>query len=184
MNLQSKRFNSGLVTIRVAMPDDTTHRDETHPAESRHFLENCLFYSVNAFARQLLKLAEAGFAPLKLSPAHASFLLILYENPGINPKKLGTLLQLTPSTITRFIDALAKKNLVERKKNGKTTAIFPTDQGLALKPAIARAYKTFYLNYTRILGPETVHHLARQINRAGTRLDKISAPDTGHDSDL
>lgn len=166
------------------MADDTTDRDESHRDDSRHFLEDCLFYSVNAFSRQLLKLAEAGFAPLKLSPAHASFLLILYENPGINSKKLGAMLQLTPSTITRFIDALAKKKLVKRKKHGKTIAIFPTDKGLALKPAIARAYKGFYLNYTRILGPETVHNLARQIHRANTRLTRASASDTGHDSDL
>lgn len=161
------------------MADDTTHREE-----SRHFLEDCLFYSVNAFTRQLLKMAEAGFAPLKLSPAHASFLLILYDNPGINPKKLGILLQLTPSTITRFIDALAKKKLVKRKKHGKTIAIFPTDKGLAFKPAIAHAYKAFYLNYTQILGPETAHNLARQIREANASLARVSASGTGHDSDL
>ena len=153
-------------------------------AESRHFLEDCLFYSVNAFSRQLLKMADARFAPLKLSPAHASFLLILYENPGINSKKLGTLLQLTPSTITRFIDALAKKKLVKRKKHGKTIAIFPTDKGLALKPAIAQAYKAFYLNYTQILGLETAHSLARQIREANAGLTRVLASDTGHDSDL
>ncbi len=161
------------------MAEDTSHRDD-----SLHFLEDCLFYSVNTFSRQLLKLAEAGFASLKLSPAHASFLLILYDNPGINPKKLGILLQLTPSTITRFIDALAKKKLVKRKKHGKTVAIFPTDKGLALKPAIAQAYKDFYLNYTRILGDETIHNLARQINQANAKLAKDFASDTGHDPDL
>jgi len=94
------------------------------------------------------------------------------------------LLQLTPSTITRFIDALAQKKLVERRKHGKTIAIFPTDQGLALKPSIARAYKAFYLNYTRILGTDTARDLARQINRAGTRLGAITSSDTGYDSDL
>lgn len=161
------------------MLEDTPHRED-----SPHFLENCLFYSVNAFSRQLLKMAETVFAPLKVSPAHASFLLILYDNPGINPKKLGILLQLTPSTITRFIDALAKKKLVKRKKHGKTVAIYPTDKGLALKPAIAQAYKDFYLNYTRILGHETVHDLARQINQANAELAKDVASDTGHASDL
>lgn len=170
--------------LRVAMPEDTPHRDDTHTPASRHFLDDCLFYSVNAFSRQLLKMAEAGFAPLKLSPAHASFLLILYDNPGINPKKLGILLQLTPSTITRFIDALAKKKLVKRKKHGKTIAIFPTDKGLSLKPAIARTYKDFYLTYARILGPETAHNLARQIRGANADLAKVLSSDTGHDSNL
>jgi DNA-binding MarR family transcriptional regulator len=170
--------------LRVAMPEDTPHRDDSHTPASRHFLDDCLFYSVNAFSRQLLKMAETGFAPLELSPAHASFLLILYDNPGINSKKLGILLQLTPSTITRFIDALAKKKLVKRKKQGKTIAIFPTDKGLALKPAIARAYKDFYLNYVQILGPDTAHTLARQIRRASADLAKVLSSDTGHDSNL
>ncbi len=93
--------------------------------ESRHFLESCLFYNVNALSRQLLKLAEAAFAPLKLSPAHASLLLVLYDNPGIHPKKLGELLQLTPSTITRFIDVLAKKKTGEKKNSANTLPSFP-----------------------------------------------------------
>ncbi|MDT8378891.1 MAG: MarR family transcriptional regulator [Desulfotignum sp.] len=152
--------------------------------ESHHFLEACLFYNVNAFSRQLLKLAEVEFAPLKLSPAHASLMLILYDNPGINPKKLGELLQLTPSTITRFIDALAGKKLVRRKNRGKTIAIFPTEKGLEAKSAIAEAYKAFYLAYTRMLGSEYAHRLALQIHESGQRLAGTTSSDTHHDSDV
>ena len=151
--------------------------------ESRHFLEACLFYNVNALSRQLLKLAEAAFAPLKLSPAHASLLLVLYDNPGIHPKKLGELLQLTPSTITRFIDVLAKKKLVRRKKLGKHIAIFPTEKGLDAKPAIAQAYKEFYLRYTRLLGTGYARRLALQIHHAGQRLTD-STSENIHDPDI
>lgn len=168
----------------MARPDDTERRGELNLSESRHFLEACLFYNVNAFSRQLLKLAEAEFAPLKLSPAHASLLLILYDNPGINPKKLGDLLQLSPSTITRFIDALARKQLVTRKNCGKNIALFPTQKGVEIKPAIAQAYKAFYLAYTRMLGGGNAHRLAMQIHQAGQRMAGILAPDTPHDSDL
>jgi len=149
-----------------------------------HFLEGCLFFNVNAFSRQMLKLAETSFGPLKLSPAHASLMLILYENPGISPKKLGKLLQLTPSTITRFIDALAKKKLVKRKSSGKTSAIFSTEKGHAVKPAIARAYQEFYHNYTRILGTGNAHSLALQISRANEAFLELSGSDPGHDQKL
>ncbi|MFN2356699.1 MAG: MarR family winged helix-turn-helix transcriptional regulator [Desulfotignum sp.] len=149
-----------------------------HP---HHFLEDCLFFNINAFSRQLLKLAETSFAPLKLSPAHASLMLILYENPGISPKKMGELLQLSPSTITRFIDSLAKKKLVKRKSRGKASALYATDRGNDLKPAIARAYKAFYLNYTRILGAGCAHSLALQINQANGKLARFSISDPGHD---
>ena len=149
-----------------------------------HFLEGCLFFNVNAFSRQMLKLAETSFAPLQLSPAHASLMLLLYENPGISPKKLGKLLQLTPSTITRFIDALAKKKLVKRKSSGKTTALFPTDKGHDVKPAIARAYQEFYHNYTRILGTDKAHCLALEISRANEAFFGLSGSDPDHVPDL
>jgi DNA-binding MarR family transcriptional regulator len=152
--------------------------------ESRHFLESCLFYNVNALSRQLLKLAEAAFAPLKLSPAHASLLLVLYDNPGIHPKKLGELLQLTPSTITRFIDVLAKKKLVRRKKLGKHIAIFPTEKGLEAKPVIAQAYKEFYLEYTHLLGTEYAQRMALQIHQAGQRLTDSFSSENTHDPDI
>ncbi|MCG8565604.1 MAG: MarR family transcriptional regulator, partial [Desulfobacterales bacterium] len=77
-----------------------------------NFLSSCLFFNTNAFSRQLLKLAENAFRPLKLSPAHASLLLQVYEMPGISPKDLSQKLHLTPSTITRFIDALVKRKLL------------------------------------------------------------------------
>lgn len=168
------------------MINDTTAREEkSQKSESRrHFLEDCLFFSVNAISRQLLKLAEAEFASLKLSPAHASLMLILYDNPGINPKKLGEFLQLSPSTITRFIDSLARKKLVRRKNCGKNIAIFPTQKGLEMKPAIAQAYKAFYLAYTRMLGDGYAHRLAMQIHQAGQRLAGASAPENFHDPDL
>lgn len=71
----------------MTLPENSTpSRNEPLRAESHHFLEACLFYNVNALSRQLLKMAEAAFAPLKLSPAHASLLLVLYDNSGINPK--------------------------------------------------------------------------------------------------
>ncbi len=167
----------------MPMPDDTDSIGEPDVYESRHFLEGCLFYNVNAFSRQLLKMAEAEFVSLKLSPAHASLMLILYENPGINPKRLGELLQLTPSTITRFIDALARKNLVKRKNCGKHIEIFPTSKGMEAKSAVAEAYKAFYQAYTRMLGSANAHRLALQINRASQRLAGIEEKDS-HGPDL
>ena len=167
------------------MPQDSdSFTNNSLKTESGHFLEACLFYNVNVLSRQLLKLAEQAFAPLKLSPAHASLLLILYDHPGINPKKLGELLQLTPSTITRFIDVLAKKELVRRQKKGKQIAIFSTEKGLEAKSAIAQAYIEFYLSYTHLLGTGYAQRLALQIHDAGQRLTDSLSSENSHDPDL
>ena len=135
-----------------------------------NFLESCLFFNTNALSRYLLKLAEKEFKHLKLSPAHASLLLLLYDTPGISPKQLSQDLHLTPSTITRFVDVLEKKGLVIRKTKGKSASISPSKKGLELKRAVAVAYKKLYLKYTRILGSNTARQLSFNILKANQKI--------------
>jgi len=134
-----------------------------------NFLESCLFFNTNGLSRYLLKLAENEFKDLKLSPAHASLLLLVYDSPGISPKQLSHHLHLTPSTITRFIDSLEKKELVKRKTKGKSAFISPSRKGYELKKQIANAYKKLYLKYTEILGP-AANQLSMTILHANKKL--------------
>ena len=135
-----------------------------------NFLESCLFFNTNALSRYLLKIAEKEFGHLKLSPAHASLLLLVYDKPGISPKELSRYLHLTPSTITRFVDALEKKRFVKRKTKGKAAFISPSEKGLEFKGSVAAAYKKLYLKYTKILGPDTANHLSFNILKANHKL--------------
>ncbi len=135
-----------------------------------NFLESCLFFNTNALSRYLLKLAENEFKHLKLSPAHASLLLLVYDTPGISPKQLSCDLHLTPSTITRFVDVLEKKGLVIRKTKGKSAYISPSKKGLELKKAVAVAYKKLYLKYTKILGSHTARQLSFEILKTNKKL--------------
>ena len=144
-------------------------------APKENFLDSCLFFNTNAFSRHLLKLAEAEFAGLRLSPAHASLLLLVYETPGISPKDLSRLLQLNPSTITRFVDALVKKKLLKRISRGKIAFIHPTPKAEALRPQVAEAYKRLYLSYINILGPETAVHLSQNIAGANEKVKQVLA---------
>ena len=137
---------------------------------NENFLESCLFFNTNSLSRYLLKLAEKEFKHLNLSPAHASLLLLVYDTPGISPKQLSGHLHLTPSTITRFIDALEKKKLVNRKSIGKSAFISPSNKGLELKRPIAIAYKKLYLKYTKILGFNTANQLSFAILNANKKL--------------
>ena len=138
--------------------------------ESDHFLEICLFFSANTLARSLLKLAEKEFNLLKLSPAHASLLLAVYDSPGITPKKLSQVLRLSPSTITRFLDSLEKKKLLQRKIKGKSALISPTKKGLEIKSAVAQAYQRFFNTYNEILGSVPAGRLSLDILNANKKL--------------
>ncbi|MCG8689475.1 MAG: MarR family transcriptional regulator [Desulfobacterales bacterium] len=138
-----------------------------------NFLETCLFFNTNAFSRHLLKLAEIEFKPLKISPAHASLLLLVYDSPGISPKELSRLLQLNPSTVTRFIDALAKKKLVRRQNEGKVAFIHPTPRGLSIQGEVAMAYKRLYLKYSEVLGRDAAIMLSHHIGNANERIKRV-----------
>ena len=141
-------------------------------APSQNFLNTCLFFNTNAFARHLGKLADAIFKDLGLSAAHASLLLLVYETPGISPKDLSRLMQLNPSTITRFIDALVKKKLLIKQARGKQAFIHPTPSSLELKPEVAQAYKKLIVRYSDILGREEALQLSARIARANGKVQE------------
>jgi len=74
--------------------------------KSDKYLSKCLYFTSNALARKLTKLAEEAFVPLGISPSYAFLLLLVHENPGITPSALSVELNLDPSTITRLADKM------------------------------------------------------------------------------
>jgi DNA-binding MarR family transcriptional regulator len=101
---------------------------------------------------------------------------LVFDTPGIGPKQLSRLLYLTPSTITRFIDSLAKKKLVARKSKGKSVLIFPTQKSLGMQTAIALAYKNLYLSYSQILGATSAMDLSQRILKANEQIMESLKP--------
>ncbi|MGZ8559485.1 MAG: MarR family winged helix-turn-helix transcriptional regulator [Chitinophagaceae bacterium] len=77
----------------------------------------CLYFTANALARKIEKLAKESWSKVELSPSHAYLLMLSIEQPGIQPTALAEHLQLQPSTITRLIDKLEEKKLVVRPKH-------------------------------------------------------------------
>lgn len=141
---------------------------------NENFLEGCLFFNTHTFSRTLLRLAEIEFKHLKISPAHASLLLLVYDSPGISSKKLSRFLNLSPSTITRFVDALEKKKLLRRETQGKSTSISPSEKGLEIKEALSIAYKQLILKYTGLLGERVVNQLSFTLLTANKKISEFS----------
>src|SRR6185312_10666430 len=92
----------------------------------------CLYFSSNALARKVEKLAQESWKPVGLSPSHAYLLMIVIEDPGVQPGTLANELQLQPSTITRLIEKLEQKKLVVRVMEGKITNVYPTSKAKEL----------------------------------------------------
>lgn len=98
--------------------------------------EECLYFNSNALARSVSRLWTEAYKPLGLSPAHAFLLRAVLARPGIMPSELAQELHLSRSTVTRFLDSLAKRGFIIRNTvsgDGREISIFPSDQALSIK---------------------------------------------------
>lgn len=106
----------------------------------------CLYFAANTLARKVEKLAIESWKPVHLSPSHAYLLLMVLDQPGLQPGCLANHLQLSPSTITRLIEKLEEKKLVTRSTEGKTTLVYPSNEGKALLPLLKSCLEDFEKN--------------------------------------
>ncbi|WNB91085.1 MarR family transcriptional regulator [Bacillus sp. NEB1478] len=135
-------------------------------------LDNCLYFTVNKLSRAITRMAEDSFKKTGLSPTHAFCLMLVNNKPGISQSELAEQLHMMPSTITRFIDKLVMKGLIERKAEGKRSFIFPTEEGENTQEEIRAAWKDLYRTYSAILGEEEGKSLTTLIREAGDILEK------------
>ncbi|MEI7026196.1 MarR family winged helix-turn-helix transcriptional regulator [Paenibacillus sp. y28] len=135
------------------------------------FLHNCLFFTANRLSRAITKMAEEEFASTGLTPMYGYLIRLVNGTPGITQKQLAEKLSITPSTLTRFVDKLEGKQLVQRKVHGKTVLVYPTERGIELEPAIRQASRSLRLRYDELLGKEAADELSRTIERTIEQLE-------------
>lgn len=140
-------------------------------ADSKTLLECCLYFTANALARTVTRMAEESFAPTGLSPSQAFLLMLAMESPGVTPSELAARLHLAPSTVTRLADGLVRKGLVERRTQGKTSHISPTAKGRGMSETIAAAWKDLHTAYSKILGEQAGADLTRSLHMTCLSLD-------------
>lgn len=139
-------------------------------SESR--FSKCMYFSSNALARKIEKLALESWKPVNLSPSHAYLLMMVLDEPGIQPMALVDELQLTPSTITRLIEKLEEKKLVVRTTEGKLTNVYPTPKAKELQAKLKECSKEFYEKYAAALGPDESARLVVSMNKIADKLGK------------
>jgi DNA-binding MarR family transcriptional regulator len=133
-------------------------------------LHHCLYFTANSLARVITRMAEEEFRRTGLSPSHAFLLMLVNDHPGIGQKELCEALQLAPSTVTRFIDALVHRGYLTRRPEGKASRVYATPEGKGLKGIIEDAWKSLHQRYARVLGLSEGDRLAVMIDEASSRL--------------
>jgi DNA-binding MarR family transcriptional regulator len=139
--------------------------------ETNHPYCRCLFYSANALARNITRVAEEAFSRTGLAPSLAFALMTVRSNPGIQPSEVARIMMLSPSTLTRLVEKLEIKGLLRREAQGKTIRLNLTDQGEALGPALLDAWQDTLKRYTAILGEGPAKDLTEHTYAAAVALD-------------
>jgi DNA-binding MarR family transcriptional regulator len=130
----------------------------------------CLYFTANALARKTEKLAQQSWSKVDLSPSHAYLLMMVIQEPGIQPSVLADHLQLQPSTITRLVEKLEEKKLVVRTTEGKTTNVYPSPKGKELLPKLKECLQEFYSSYSSVLGKEESAKLVQTMGKVADKL--------------
>ncbi|PAB58364.1 MarR family winged helix-turn-helix transcriptional regulator [Anaeromicrobium sediminis] len=138
---------------------------------TENLLSCCLYFTANKLSRIITKMAEEEFVKTGVSPSYAFLLMTVYSNPGISPKEISKELHIAPSTITRFVDKLEVKGLVNREFKGKNSFIYLTQEGKELQVEIQKCWKSLYDRYSEILGYEDGDALTLLINEAAGKLE-------------
>ena len=136
-----------------------------------HLLQGCLYFTANSLARVLTGIAEEEFKKTGLAPNYAFIILLICEKPGLMQKEISEYLQLTPSTITRFVDKLETKKLLARRTEGKAVFLDPTEEGKALLGEIKAAWERLYYRYADVLGTKMSQQLTEDSWKAALRLE-------------
>lgn len=132
----------------------------------------CLFFTSGALARGMNRLAEAAFAPTGIAPSYAFLLMTVNREPGISPGEAAEQIALTPSTVTRLVEKLEAKRLLEREADGRHVRLHPTPASLELDPTLRAAWSQLFDRYQALLGPELSQTLTQQSADAIARLDR------------
>lgn len=140
-----------------------------------HMFEECLYFNSNALARTVTRIWKEKYRQFNLSPPHAFLLRVVLAKPGMLPRELAEELNLTRSTITRFLDSLEKQNLLVRKttgSDGREVQIFPTQKAEKIQIQLNDTGKELTQLMKDILGNEELSEVVSTLRQIKKSIDK------------
>jgi DNA-binding MarR family transcriptional regulator len=130
----------------------------------------CLYFTANALARKVEKLAIESWKPAGLPPSHAYLLMMVLEEPGEQPGNIAQHLQLTPSTVTRLLEKLEEKKLIVRTTEGKVTNVYPTPKARQLRSKFTACLEHFYQACERLIDKEEGNNLLAKMHALADKM--------------
>lgn len=136
-------------------------------------------------AREAEKLAIVCWKPVGLSPSQAQIILFLMDVYRTGPAIIARTLLLSPSTITRLLDGLERKGLINRFDYGGINTVSLTEKARALDEDFSKCDLDYQRRYSKLLSDLDTTDLMNKMNKATDKLrgvDEHKRPDDDTES--
>ena len=138
--------------------------------------EECLCFNSNALARTVSRIWKDAYSQFDLSPPHAFLLRVVLAKPGLLPRELAEELNLSRSTITRFLDSLEQRDLLIRKptaEDGRELQVYPTRTAKAMHKKLDSTGEDLTKLMGKIMGKEEVSQTVAKLRKLQKSLINV-----------
>ena len=135
------------------------------PKDIQKLLENDFFFSLKKLNRILDKKTEETYRKIGLSHTYALTLFILSQEDGKCYKDLADILCITAPSMTKIIEKLNRRDLVNIIPNGRTKQIYLSDKGKDLADVIAETFFSTRQEFIELTQNNNLNCLVSQINQ-------------------
>lgn len=136
--------------------------------------DHCLYFNTAALARQLEREWCEAFSLFDLTPPQAFMLRAVLDQPGQSHSELAQAMFIAKPTVTRALDGLAAKAMIERRPSGhdgRETCIYPTTDAKAIHTALNRASGNVTQRLKRLLGEEVFVETVQRVREVRAAFD-------------
>jgi DNA-binding MarR family transcriptional regulator len=135
-------------------------------------LSKHIYFNANNLARRASVLADRQFKEYGFSGSYAFIIIAVQRNEGLSQKQVSDVFKLAPSTVTRFVDKLVKKGLMERSQQGKEILLTLTVDGVNMAIRLEDDLKILDAEIVEKLGDKYLYTLNRMLDHGIQLLEK------------
>ena len=135
-------------------------------------LQKCLFFTANRLANVLRRIVNDVYSETGIAAPYVYLLIVVNQYPGITITELSEKLDISPSTCTRFVDALVKQGILKKEQKWKTVHVDLTDYGREKTESIDAGIAKFREKCTQIISSEEYDELAKAMSRTADKFDR------------
>ena len=137
--------------------------------------EECLYFNTNALARTVTRIWTEAFSKYDLSPPHAFLLRVVLSKPGLLPNELASELNLSRSTVTRFLDSLEKRGFLYRSSSGddgREFHIYPSETAKSIHNELDNTGKELTKLVKKLVGASEITNTVSSLREIKNQLEK------------